>query len=172
MTRTEAKLQKYQAGEMRRRQKQRDLRLERKRSEVSSFILVFGETLDTLIPFRIFSRICRVIVWRRIRRRLQGVAAADQLPESGSSNGRTPFGPRIRHEERVCGPACRLDFELAAVHEHRIRKPAGMGAYGACGGQPGKWIRRDNRQAVKPRRDQSDPVAPSQDLRASCYRQG
>jgi len=76
MTRAEIKLQKYQAGEKRRRQQQRELRLERKRSEVSGFILVFGEVLDTLIPFGLASGICRSIVGRRIRRRLQGEGAA------------------------------------------------------------------------------------------------
>ena len=72
MTRKEIKLQKIQTAETRRRLERRQMRLERKSSQMSGFILSFGEVFDTLIPFGIGPALCRSAVRRRIRRQTSG----------------------------------------------------------------------------------------------------
>ncbi len=72
MTRTEIKLQKIQDAENRRRQQRQQIRIERKVSQVSSFIMVFAELLDDWIPFGLPSKVGRAILRRRIKRRLWG----------------------------------------------------------------------------------------------------
>jgi len=71
MTRTEMKLQKLQLADQRRKQQKREIRIERRVSQVSSFIMVFAEALDAWIPFGLSSKIGRVILKRRIKRRLR-----------------------------------------------------------------------------------------------------
>ncbi len=69
MTRREIKLQKFKLAEECRRWERKQVRLERQCSQVSGFILSFGEVLDTLIPGGIGRMICRAVVLRRLRRR-------------------------------------------------------------------------------------------------------
>ena len=68
MTRREIKLQRLQTAKTRRRLEKRQLRLEGEVSQLSGFVLSFGEVLDTLIPFGIGSALCRSFVRMRIRR--------------------------------------------------------------------------------------------------------
>ena len=72
MTRKEIKLQRIQTAKTRRRLERRQIRLEREVSQLSGFILSFGEVFDTLIPFGIGSALCRSVIRLRIRRQSAG----------------------------------------------------------------------------------------------------
>jgi hypothetical protein len=71
MTNAQLTMQKVDAAKARQRQLARMLKLEREASQLSSFIFVFGQTLDTLIPFRVGSTMAKVLLRRRINRRLR-----------------------------------------------------------------------------------------------------
>jgi hypothetical protein len=69
MTKTDLRMQQLITAKRRRRQFQRALRAEREVSQISSFIMIFAETLDTLIPGKIASAIGKTILRRRMKRR-------------------------------------------------------------------------------------------------------